>query len=109
MDYEDISKKLDEIEAEMRKCGINIPGNTEPQEVRSAFGGAEMAFAQWLAAVFLPAARRAVATKDLPTVSQVGVAAMRNFDGYEEMGDLVSLLSQFDHAVESVAKQAKIG
>lgn len=107
MDYDDISKKLDEIEAEMRKQGINIPEDPVPKQVRSAFGGAEIAFEQWLASVFLPAARKAVADRDLPKGSQVGVAAMRNFDGYDEKEDLASLLFRFDHMVETVAKKAK--
>ena len=105
MDYEDISKKLDEIEAEMKKHAINIPPNAAPQEVGSAFGGAEMAFEQWLALVFLPAARKAVATKKLPSRSQVGVAALRNFDGRDELDYLAELLSEFDRVTETVAKQ----
>ena len=107
MDYEDISKKLDEIEAELRKQGINIPGDPMPKQVRSAFGGAEMAVEQWLASVFLPAARKSVADRDLPKGSQVGVAAMRNFDGHDEKEYLVSLLFRFDQVVETVARQSK--
>ena len=107
MTYDDIARKLDEIEAELRKHGIAVPGNTEPQAVSGAFGGGDMAFAQWLATVFLPAARNALAAQDLPERSQVGVAAMRNFDGYPDMDELVSLLSQFDHAVETVASAAR--
>ena len=42
--------------------------------------------------------------KDLPKRSQVGVAAMRNFDGYDDMNDLVTLLNQFDRAVEAATK-----
>ena len=105
MDYEDISKKLDEIEAEMKKHGITVPPNAAPQKVGSAFGGAEMAFEQWLALVFLPAARTAVTTKNLPNRGQVGVAGLRNFDGRDEMDYLVELLSEFDRVTETVAKQ----
>jgi uncharacterized protein YqcC (DUF446 family) len=105
MGYEELSKKLDEIEAEMRRVGIKVADSPEPIKVTSAFGGAEMAFENWLALVFLPSARKAVAGMNLPKQSQVGVAAMRNFDGYDEMNRLVSMLSQFDQAVESVARQ----
>ena len=104
MDYAVVSQKLDAVENEMKRLGIDIPGNVEPEAVTSAFGGAEMAFERWLATVFLPAARRAVTAKDLPKRSQVGVAAMRNFDGYDDMNDLVTLLNQFDRAVEAATK-----
>ena len=105
MRYKDISHKLDEIEAEMKKLAISAPANTRQHETSSAFGGAEMAFEQWLAAVFLPSARNAIATENLPGSSQVGVAAVRNFDGREEMDRLATLLSEFDHMVELAAKQ----
>lgn len=105
MNYEDVSKKLDEIETEMRKLGFNGPSNAGIQKVDSAFGGSEMAFEQWLALVFIPAARNAISTKELPGGSQVGVAAMRNFDGRDELDTLSTLLSEFDHIVEIVARQ----
>ena len=108
MRYKEISHKLDEIEAEMKKLGISAPANTSQHETSSAFGGAEMAFEQWLAAVFLPSAANAIATENLPGSSQVGVAAVRNFDGREEMDRLATLLSEFDHMVE-LAAQCKFG
>lgn len=107
MDYQDISHKLDEIEAEMKQQGIRIGGEVEPLHVKSAFGGAEMAFEPWLSSVFLPAARKAVAEHNLPANSQVGVAAMRNFDGYDEMDRLISLLHEFDRAVVASAKRRR--
>ena len=104
MDYDDISKSIDEIEAEMFSCGIAIPSANSTAKVESAFGSNEMSFEQWLANVFLPNARTAVKDKKLPKQSSVAIAAIRNFDGYDEMNHLISLLSQFDKKINSFSK-----
>ncbi len=104
MNHDDVSRKLDEIEAELSQLGLFAPPGAESLTVDAAFGGATMAFEQWLAQVFLPAARNAVAARDFPQTSQVGVAAARNFDGQDDMNDLAALLSEFDHMVETIAR-----
>ncbi|MBC7750542.1 MAG: YqcC family protein [Candidatus Saccharibacteria bacterium] len=101
MSYEDIAVKLDEIEAELRKLGFLDAFVGSPTQVRSAFGYQQMPFEQWLVAVFLPNARQALVSKDLPKSSQVSVAAIRNFDGYDEADTLISLLCGFDAAINS--------
>lgn len=106
MNHEELSKHLDEIEGEMKKLGLWVESGSEPAQVNSAFGGSEMPFEHWLSLVFLPAARKGIAENNLPKKSQVGVAAMRNFDGYDERAILVSLLGEFDRAVERAAKHA---
>jgi uncharacterized protein YqcC (DUF446 family) len=106
MSHEDLIKQLNEIENEIKNLGLWVQSVSEPVQVNSAFGGAEMPFEHWLALVFLPAARKAITENILPKRSQVGVAAMRNFDGSDEMNNLVSLLGKFDHAVESAEKKA---
>jgi uncharacterized protein YqcC (DUF446 family) len=101
--YEELSGKLDAIEAELRNLGYLTGEVGEPERVSSAFGMNEMPFAHWVARVFLPAARERIAEKDLPAESQVGIAAIRNFDGCEEAAELTSLLCEFDHAVEQMS------
>ena len=104
MSYEELSKQLDQIEDEMKTLGLLVHENKETVRVNSAFGGEEMPFEHWLSLVFLPAARKAIAENSLPNKSQVGVAAMRNFDGYDERNNLISLLYSFDRAVEQAVK-----
>jgi uncharacterized protein YqcC (DUF446 family) len=103
MTYEDLSAKLDAIEAELRNLGYLEGAAGEPQQVSSAFGMNEMSFEGWLARVFVPTARQRIAEKDLPVESQIGIAAIRNFDGLDEAAELTSLLCEFDHAVEEMA------
>ena len=104
MTYDDLTKQLDAIEAQLRTLGWLTGEVGEPQRVNSAFGSEEMPFEHWLARVFLPRAREAVAERDLPASSQVGVAAIRNFDGRDDASELVSLLCEFDEAVEAMAR-----
>ena len=100
--YEELTRKLDAIEAELRSLGYLAGEVGAPAHVESAFGMSEMPFAHWLARVFVPAARQRIAEKDVPAESQVGIAAIRNFDGCEEATELTSLLCEFDQAVEEM-------
>ena len=105
MSYAAVADKLDEIEAELSALGIVVPTGAEPAQVDAAFGGTAMPFENWLARVFVPAARHAIATRRLPARSQVGVAAVRNFDGRHDMGRLTELLGVFDALVEGMRSQ----
>lgn len=99
MSLENVSQRLDAVEAELDRLGLlEIPA-PESLEVKSAFGYGEMALEQWIVHIFLPNARAGVDSGHLPANSQVGVAAMRNFDGDAEKESLVSLLSAFDQSV----------
>ena len=62
------------------------------------FGGDTMAFPQWLQFIFLPNVRSIIVGKGkFPTVSQVGMYAVREFDTYaEDTIRLQTLLSEFD-------------
>ncbi|MBS0307957.1 MAG: hypothetical protein JSS58_03215 [Proteobacteria bacterium] len=40
--------------------------------------------------------------KNLPKTSQVGIAAIRNLDGYGEAEALVSMLCEFDKEIEII-------
>lgn len=101
-----ISNTLREIEAELIARGIPVPAGDTTAEVDGAFGGSALPFEHWLARVFVPAARQAIRTGDFPPRSQVGVAAVRNFDGREEMGRLIELLGAFDALVEALPPKA---
>jgi uncharacterized protein YqcC (DUF446 family) len=103
MTYEELTRKLDAIEAELRSLGYLKGEVGEPERVDSAFGMNEMSFEGWLARVFVPAARQRIAEKDLPDESQVGTAAIKNLDGCDEAAELVSLLCEFDQAVEEMS------
>ena len=93
-----IAAKADAIDAEMKRLGVWQPGPLAPEKARftQAFGMDTMAFTEWLQFVFLPRVRECLETGDFPASSQVGVQAIREFDGWDEVSDLVSLLCEFD-------------
>jgi uncharacterized protein YqcC (DUF446 family) len=100
----DLKDKLAAIETELRRLGF-LRGDITPVDgVTSAFGSAQMTFEHWLGHAFLPQALNAAESGDLPKSSEVGVAAMRNFDGLPEADELVSLLTEFDERVKILAR-----
>ena len=104
MAYPDLAEKLDAIEAELRRLSY-LEGEIQPVEnVTSAFGAGQMPFEHWLAHVFLPNARAAVESEDLPASSSVATAAIRYFDGNNDADQLISMLSEFDDRIAQVAK-----
>jgi uncharacterized protein YqcC (DUF446 family) len=107
MTHAAIAHKLNEIETELTARGIAVPDSEAPAQVEGAFGSSAMPFEHWLARVFVPAARRAIATGSFPDQSQVGVAAVRNFDGRDEMGRLTELLGEFDALVDGPRVQRR--
>ncbi len=100
-----LSHKLNDIASELIARGIPVPAGDTPDQVDGAFGGGTMPFEHWLARVFVPAARQAIRNGQFPARSQVGVAAVRNFDGRDEMGRLTELLGEFDALVEALQSQ----
>jgi len=107
MDHADLTEKLNAIEAELRRLGY-LTGKIRPVEnVTSAFGYGQMTFEHWLAHVFLPHARAAVESEDLPASSSVGTAAIRNLDGNSEASELISMLIQFDESIAQVAQMSR--
>lgn len=97
----DPKEHLGKIEDELRRLGL-LDGPLETaQQVQSAFGGSEMPFEHWLVKVFLPRAHGATDTGQWPAGSQVGVAAIRNFDGQDAYERLVTLLCEFDQLAEA--------
>lgn len=95
-----VAAKLDAIEAELRRLGywLQTPPAVPPH---SSFASG-MPFEHWLQLVFLPNARRAVASRQLPDTSQVGLMAIRQYDYHSHVPEaqtLVSLLNEFDALV----------
>ena len=107
MIHSDLMERLNLIEAELRRLGY-LAGEIRPVEnVTAAFGYGQMTFEHWLAHVFLPNARAAVESGDLPASSSVGTAAIRNFDGNDEAAELISMLIRFDERIAQVATSSR--
>jgi uncharacterized protein YqcC (DUF446 family) len=97
--YETVEKKINEIEAEMKKIGIWQAGPIAPEKLKckKAFCMDTMSFEEWLQYVLVPRVRSIIAEKgEWPKGSAVGVMAIRNFDGFDEAGRLAELLNEFD-------------
>ena len=104
--------KLEEIETEMKSIGFWKDSDPDFQaavargEIESYMDAPS--FESWLQFVFLPNAREAVATDTLPTDSQVGIMAMRQYDYHSTLPEalrLVNLLHEFDRLVKRAAKR----
>ena len=98
-DYMAVERKIDEIEAEMRRIGMwqEEPLPPEMYNFTRAFGMDTMAGAQWLQFILIPRVRSIIAERgDFPNGSAVAVWASREFDGYPGADDLHTLLSEFD-------------
>lgn len=103
----EIGHQLDLIEAEMKRIGY---WSAAPSDLRAKFEAGEMrsyldapSFELWLQQVFIPNARDGVAGDQLPKNSQVGLAAMRQYDyqsNVPEAQELLALLNCFDEMVE---------
>lgn len=103
----EIGRLIDLIESELKRIGYWSPN---PPDLRSRYATGEMktfldapSFELWLQQVFIPNARDAVAKDALPKKSEVGLAALRQYDYHStvpEAHNLLSLLSEFDEMVE---------
>jgi uncharacterized protein YqcC (DUF446 family) len=104
MQHESLTNLLDSIEAELRRLRY-LSGEPVPdQGISAAFGYGQISFEQWLGRVFLPNARAAVASNELPLSSQVAGAAVRNLDGVDDADALLGLLSAFDAKINQMGK-----
>ncbi len=94
-----IRSKLEKIISEMRRISMwKVPKVTADQlEDIGAFGSNTMSFEQWLRWVFVPRVEGLLKSSGpWPKSSDVGVAALRNFDGQDDASGLVTLLCEFD-------------
>ena|SRR5687768_7914780 len=97
--YEVVEQKIDEIEAEMKRIGMWQEEDLPPEayEFKAPFGMGSMAGQQWLQFILIPRVRGIIEKGgQFPKSSEVSAWAVREFDGYEEAGDLVTLLYEFD-------------
>jgi uncharacterized protein YqcC (DUF446 family) len=102
--HEAAARRLSAIEAELQRVGYPSLPSAEAFESTQAFLGDRMHFTQWLAFVFIPRVRAIIGEQgEFPSRSQVGVRAMREFDGNDELTPLVTLLHQFDTLIEQGA------
>jgi len=95
---QNVSRYAEQIEAEMRSIGLwqDQPLSPEQMQFSQAFAMDTMTFSQWLQFIFLPRVREAVASERFPSSSSVGAQAIREFDGDNNAGQLITLLSEFD-------------
>ena len=106
--YAIAQKKIDAIEAEMKRIGYwqSEPLDPDQYDFERAFAMDTMAFSQWnnprllvgwLQFIFIPRVREVVVNQGkFPEQSMVAAQAVREFDGAPEASDLVRLLSEFD-------------
>lgn len=102
-DKTELLSKLDEIEAEMKSIGF---WSDNPPDLQTGIARGEIksfqdapSFELWLQSIFLPNAKQAVSTENLPRQSQVGLMAMRQYDYHSSVPKahrLTELLFQFD-------------
>jgi uncharacterized protein YqcC (DUF446 family) len=90
------------IESEMKKAGIWKDGLAIIEGSFGPFGGAELIFEEWLQMIFLPKLLEAANSNIFPKKSQVAIAAIRNFDGMDEVDNLISLLGWVDEIINSM-------
>jgi uncharacterized protein YqcC (DUF446 family) len=103
-----LASKLDEIELELKRIGywremeIDPFANLGKDDVPSFLTASS--FQDWMQFVFLPNARSAIANRDLPRSSQVGLMALRQWDYQSyvpEAQHLIELLNEFDDLVNA--------
>jgi uncharacterized protein YqcC (DUF446 family) len=107
---EELLAKLDEIEAEMKAIGF---WSENPPDLQAKIARGEIksfldapSFEIWLQCVFLPNARRAALTGEIPRKSRAGIMATRQYDynGKEPKAHrLTQLLLEFDKVMVQAA------
>ena len=103
--YEEVARRVDAIEAELRRLGWwrDEPLPPEMYNFTQAFAMDTMPFQHWLQFIFIPRVRDIIASEgDFPRSSQVGAQAVREFDGVYEAEGLISLLSEFDDYIVNI-------
>lgn len=98
---------LDQVEAEMKRIAF---WSNDPPDLQAEYAAGRLntfldapSFELWLQCVFLPNARQAVRENNIPSTSQVGVMAMRQYDYHSsrpEAHPLMQLLNKFDRLAE---------
>jgi len=95
--------QLDLVERELRCLGWWRDDTEPPPPADDGKMFAGLSFPHWLQYKFLPHARSAARADELPTSSQVGLMAMRQYDYHSTVSEalpLVGLLNEFDRLFE---------
>ncbi|CAN5706422.1 hypothetical protein BH11PAT2_BH11PAT2_06110 [soil metagenome] len=105
-----VSKKLDEIEAEMRKIGFwsDEELDIDPKDCKETYCADKITFSQWLQYVFVPSMRFAVETNTLPIQSLVTEGAMGEWNELSvnrEAFQLILLITEFDDLINIEARK----
>lgn len=98
-----VTSIVDQIEAELKSIGwwSDTPPTDEQMNFTQAFAMDTMPLAMWIQFVLLPRVRQIILSRGaFPGQSMVGAQAVREYDGQDEAANLVTLLCQFDEAVE---------
>lgn len=97
--YELAAQNLDAIEQEMKNIGYwqAEPISKDAYDFEEAFASDTMTFSQWLQFILVPNVRLLIGRKgNFPKSSDVGIVAVKEFDGDGKASKLVSLLNEFD-------------
>lgn len=97
--YAAVAKKADGIEWELKRIGAwsEVRPSESVFKDMGAFGQKTMSLETWIQFVLLPNVRETITTNgEFPHESMVGTYAIREWDGNDERGDLVTLLCEFD-------------
>ena len=107
----DVIRKLDEIEAEMRRLGYwSESVGEQAAGVHSCLDTPTLA--SWLQQLFLPNARRAACAGTLPARSQAGEIARRHYGGDKlppEAERLLQRVREFDELCAHAARKNASG
>ncbi len=102
VDRKKVAQEIEKIENEMKRIHMwqDDPLPSEKYEFKEAFASDTMTFNQWLQFIFVPRVHEVLDTNGgFPPRSMVSTKAIREFDGYDEAGELVKLLSEFDDLI----------
>ena len=101
--YARVAELTDRIEAEMKRIGFwcTVPPTPEQMSFKRAFAMDTMAYHQWVQFVLIPRVRDIVASRGaFPPASNVGIQAIREWDGDDRAAGLTTMLCDFDRVVE---------
>ena len=99
--------QLDRVELEMKRIGY---WSEKPSDLLAQYQNGTLrsftdapSFEDWLQHVFLVNAREAIRENNIPSQSQVGLMAMRQYDYHSSIPEahpLMNLLGEFDALIE---------
>jgi uncharacterized protein YqcC (DUF446 family) len=103
--YQRAAVFAERIERELRSLNAwqSEPLPKSAHDSQRAFFADTMTFYQWLQFVLLSRVREVIELCGaFPSESAVGAYAVRELDGFDEAGDLIRVLSEFDDLIEGL-------